>query len=97
MITTDITPIPHHVEVIPSEYHGVMTVNFYWNPELDRPHSYGIACHDRHVTRLIRAFLDGALFPNPRVETDVYGQTYIAGTSAVYGKRINKDLTELGY
>lgn len=98
MTTTDIIPTPHHAEVTPSkEFPGVMTVDFHWNPELDRPHTYGIACNDRNVTRLIRAFLNGDLFENARVTFDINGKSYIACRCRVYGKRINKDLMELGY
>lgn len=98
MTTTDIIPTPSHCAVTPSDdYPGVMHVEFHWNKELDRPHSFGIACNDRNVTRLIRAFLNGDLFENPRVAYDVNGQSYIATRCRVYGKRINKDLTELGY
>jgi len=64
---------------------------------LDRPISYGMSCLPRHVPRLIRAFLEGALFPDPKIDFDINSRTYVRATCAVYGKRIHSDLTRLGY
>ena len=93
-------PIPHHAEVSLSEDPQYMTVYFSWTTDagpIDRPISQGMSCLPRHVPRLIRAFLEGALFDNPTLAQDINMRWYVAGRCKVYGKVINRDLTRLGY
>lgn len=99
-MTTTNTPIPDFTKIVLSDDPKYMTVWFSWKLSegyLDRPISYGMSCLPRHVPRLTRAFLEGKLFPYPELVFDINGQWYIAGDCAVYGKRINADLTRLGY
>jgi hypothetical protein len=96
------TPIPDFARVVLSDDPQYMTVWFHWRVDgltfpLERPCSQGMSCLPRHVPRLIRAFLEGNLFENPHVASDVNGARYIAGSCRVFGKRINKDLSDLGY
>lgn len=96
------TPRPNFAKVMLSDDPQYMTVWFSWttdagSPELDRPISYGMSCSPRNVPRLIRAFLEGALFADPRIEIDTQGQSYVACRCRVFGKRINRDLIDLGY
>ena len=44
---------------------------------LDRPDAIGICCEEGHAVRLARAIDDGAVHPDPKVVTDVHGQTYV--------------------
>jgi hypothetical protein len=98
------TPVPSHCVLRPryeDTTSKIMTVEFYWRMSngalLDRPHTYGMTCIDRNAPRLVRAFMEGALFPTPYLSFDINQRSYIAGGCAVYGKRINADLTRLGY
>lgn len=109
MTNTD-TLIPSHCEVTLSDDPKYMTVWFSWGTlhtdlTLDRPISQGMSCLPRHVPRLIRAFLEGALFDGPladraggpRIAVDVNGGTYAGATCKVHGKYLNRDLTALGF
>jgi hypothetical protein len=47
--------------------------------------------------RLKRAINDGAVFIDPEIHTDIYGHTYVHADCKVMGRRMNADLTRLGY
>ena len=98
MITTDITLRPAAVRVTyTTDQTEYLTAWFEWEG-VDRKVSQGISLSlDRHLARLTRAFLDGKLFPDAHIATDIHGQTYAAGTCQVYSRTASADLTRLGY
>lgn len=47
--------------------------------------------------RLVRAINSGLAFENPSIAKDINGKTYVVYTMRVMGRRLNKDLTALGF
>lgn len=65
---------------------------------VDRPISGGAVVTSRKLAeRLARAIEDGVAYPYEGIKTDVNGQTYVSAGYNVMAKRMNADLTRLGY
>jgi len=75
---------------------GYVTVWFHW-AGVDRPVTHGIVARKAVAPRLVRAAQAGAIFVDPHVATDTYGQTYVEARCRVMGKYLNSDLRKLGY
>ena len=65
---------------------------------LDRPIVHGWSLTNRKlVPRLVAALRAGVVYDNATVATDVDGNTYVAATSRVLGRKLSADLKRLGY
>jgi len=51
----------------------------------------------RDARRLAKAVNDGVVFTGMSVKLDIFGKSYVAATSRVYGRHLNADLSRLGY
>ena len=94
-------PRPDHIRVRYAADTRYMIIGFAWSLPgsiaLDRPICHEMVVLARHVHRLTRAFLDGMLYPDPRVAWDVHHQTYTSGRCEVQGKTVNADLNRIGF
>jgi hypothetical protein len=63
---------------------------------VDRPRTYGIVA-GKHAARLARAINAGVVFHDPKVITDVDGNTFVSAASRVRGRTLNADLKRLGF
>lgn len=93
------SPRIDHVEVEPDTYgwavHPVWAID---DGELDRPNTGGWVVGRRDlVDRLVAALMAGVVCEDPHVEVDVDGNTYVATTRRVLGRRMNADLRRLGF
>lgn len=91
--------ITENNEVIGNETHRSLIITPVWD-DVDRPRSFswGVkATHRRLAERLKAAILAGVVFHDIEKKTDSNGKTYASCTSRVWGRRMNADLTRLGY
>lgn len=70
----------------------------YPNAGVDRPCTYGISVRRGSLAnRLVKAINAGVVMADAHIATDVHGQTYVAATCRVLGRRLNADLKRMGY
>jgi hypothetical protein len=79
-----------------SDLKGYMQVTPIWGG-VDRPACFSWVAKPAVAERLRRAVMAGVVLLNPRVETDIHGQTYAGYDNRVSGKYANADLRRLGY
>lgn len=82
----------------PSEY----VVGFLWTDTreaLDRPETHRISCGQnlQLAKRLASATEAGRVHEAAEILTDVDGRTYVQSSATVMGKRLNADLTRMGF
>lgn len=100
-MTTPDTPAIDRVDVVeggdPSN--PTIVVTPFWRG-VDRPSAGGWeipASKRRLAERLSEAVRAGAVHPDPRVETDALGLTYVASSCLVLGRTMDADLRRLGH
>jgi len=64
---------------------------------VDRREIGGWVVHQKYLKRLEAAIRDGAVYGDPTVSTDIYGETYVSNASRFSAKYPQKSLTEMGY
>ena len=70
----------------------------HWNAPVDRPQTHSFRLRNKKTAeRLVNAINAQAVYADPVIKTDIYGNTYVAATSRVLGKYANADLKRLGY
>ena len=73
-------------------------VSVTWSGGVDRPTVGGYILSNRKTAdRLAAAINAGAVYVDPQIRTDAYGQTYVQATSRVLGRTASADLKRLGY
>jgi hypothetical protein len=89
------------VKVRASDMEGRVQPDFYmvsleWSG-VDRPVTFGVEVHRKHLTRLIAAILDGKAYPFVEVRKDNAGQTFVHTEMNLMGKYMESGLKRLGY
>jgi hypothetical protein len=99
-MTTTTRPTISHVEIT-TQADGTISIFPYWNG-VDRPQGAGwglrdTPAHRRLAQRLKKALEAGAVYYNVKAAVDINGNTYASASSRVLGRRLNADLTGLGF
>lgn len=98
---SDQKPTLDRVEITVDEDREGISVFPYWKG-VDRPQGAGWGLRntprDLKLARRLKAALEaGAVYRNVTVGTDVDGNTYASTEGHILGRRLNADLTRLGF
>jgi hypothetical protein len=96
MTMNDLTPT---ATIECDEHDGSFTVRAsYPHAGTDRVTGRGWSVLDKGLAERMAVALEaGAVLTDATIKTDVNGRTYVAASSQVLGRKMNADLTRLGY
>jgi len=91
------TEIKGTAKIKPWDSPGFFSVTIDWDANVVRKNTGGWVVPAKYANRLAAAINAQKAFKNVRILTDDNGNTYVGWESLVWGKRLNKDLTNLGF